>query len=121
MKPIFANPDEMMSTVSNLSEVATKDNFMNIPFFDSAIFLQLIMKFCFNMLICWLIIQLFYYKRGGRRDFYFTFLLFSVTIFLLIFLLDNVKQESINHYIYKHRDITEERRSELTINKLPTL
>ena len=37
------------------------------------------------------------------------------------FLLDNVKQESINHYIYKHRDITEERRSELTINKLPTL
>ena len=37
------------------------------------------------------------------------------------FLLDNVKQESINHYIYKHRDITEERRSELTINKLSTL
>lgn len=37
------------------------------------------------------------------------------------FLLDNVKQESINHYIFKHRDITEERRSELTIKKLPTL
>ena len=37
------------------------------------------------------------------------------------FLLDNVKQESINHYIFKHRDITEERRSDLTIKKLPTL
>lgn len=37
------------------------------------------------------------------------------------FLLDNIKQESVNHYIFKHRDITEERRSELTIKKLPTL
>lgn len=36
------------------------------------------------------------------------------------FLLDNIKQESVNHYIFKHRDITEERRSELTIKKLPT-
>lgn len=37
------------------------------------------------------------------------------------FLLDNIKQESVNRYIWAHRDITEERRSELTINKLPTL
>lgn len=37
------------------------------------------------------------------------------------FLLDNIKQESVNHYIFKHRDITEERRSKLTIKKLPTL
>lgn len=37
------------------------------------------------------------------------------------FLLDSIKQESVNHYIFKHRDITEERRSELTIKKLPTL
>lgn len=37
------------------------------------------------------------------------------------FLLDNIKQESVNHYIFKHRDITEERRSELTIKKLPML
>lgn len=37
------------------------------------------------------------------------------------FLLDNIKQESVNQYIFKHRDITEERRSKLTIKKLPTL
>lgn len=37
------------------------------------------------------------------------------------FLLDNIKQESINSYIYKNRDITEERRSALTLKKLPTL
>ena len=39
----------------------------------------------------------------------------------IYFLLDNIKQESVNHYIFKHWDITEERRSELTIKKLPTL
>lgn len=37
------------------------------------------------------------------------------------FLLDNLKQESVNSYIYKNRDITEERRSALTLKKLPTL
>lgn len=37
------------------------------------------------------------------------------------FLLDNIKQESVNRFIYKHRDVTEERRSELTLRKLPKL
>src|SRR5574344_2388801 len=35
--------------------------------------------------------HMLYYRKSGRRDYYNTFLLFSVTIFLLIFLLDNVK------------------------------
>jgi len=66
-------------------------NFLNIPFFDGPSLFQLLIRFGFNLLICWVIIQFFYYKKSRRRDFYFTFLLFSVTIFLLIFLLDNVK------------------------------
>ncbi|MBD5584387.1 MAG: hypothetical protein HDQ88_04845 [Clostridia bacterium] len=37
------------------------------------------------------------------------------------FMLDNAKQEVVNRYIWANRDLTEERRSALTIAKLPTL
>lgn len=62
-----------------------------LPFFEVSSFLQLVLRFCFNLLICWVIIKYFYYKKSGRRDFYFTFILFSVAVFLLIYLLDTVK------------------------------
>jgi signal transduction histidine kinase len=73
-----------------IAEPATYD-FLGIPFFEGSSLLQLLLRFGFNLLVCWVIVQFFYYKKSGRRDFYFTFLLFSVTVFLLIFLLDNVK------------------------------
>ncbi|MFT3753015.1 MAG: DUF4956 domain-containing protein [Paludibacter sp.] len=64
---------------------------MGIPIFQDEALIQLLIRFGFNMLICWIIIRYFYYRKSGRRDFLFTFTLFAVTIFLLIFLLDSVK------------------------------
>lgn len=66
-------------------------DFLGIPLFDAQSLLLLLLRFSFNMVVCWVIIHFFYYKKSTRRDYYTTFLLFSVTIFLLIFLLDNVK------------------------------
>jgi hypothetical protein len=66
-------------------------DFLGIPLFDAQSLWLLLLRFTFNMLVCWVIIHCFYYKKSTRRDYYTTFLLFSVTIFLLIFLLDNVK------------------------------
>jgi len=66
-------------------------DFLGIPLFDALSLWLLLLRFSFNMLVCWVIIHFFYYKKSTRRDYYTTFLLFSVTIFLLIFLLDNVK------------------------------
>ena len=60
------------------------------PLFDSFSFWMLLFRFIFNMLICWVIIQYFYYPKARRKDFYFTFMLFSVAVFLLIFLMDKV-------------------------------
>lgn len=71
--------------------MATGPDFLGIPLFDSDALIQLFMRFGFNLLICWIIIRYFYYRKSGRRDFIFTFTLFSVTIFLLIFLLNSVK------------------------------
>jgi hypothetical protein len=88
----------MIDTVLNVlgaESISFSDNisldFLGIPLFDAQSLLLLLLRFGFNMLVCWIIIHFFYYKKSTRRDYYTTFLLFSVTIFLLIFLLDNVK------------------------------
>ncbi|HEY5593463.1 MAG TPA: DUF4956 domain-containing protein [Paludibacter sp.] len=65
--------------------------FMGIPLFDNDALIQLFLRFGFNILICWIIVRYFYYKKSERKDFVYTFTLFSVTIFLLIYLLNDVK------------------------------
>ncbi|MBR6333514.1 MAG: DUF4956 domain-containing protein [Bacteroidales bacterium] len=65
--------------------------FFGIPWFDGPSLWQLLFRFAINLIICWVIIGLFYYRRSHRKDYYFTFMLFSITIFFMIFLMDNVK------------------------------
>jgi len=72
---------------------ASELTFMGIPLMETHSFLLLLMRFVFNLLVIWIIIQYFYYKKSHRKDYYITFMLFSVTIFLLIFLLDNVSMQ----------------------------
>ena len=55
--------------------------------FDAAGLLPLIFRFLFNLLFVWIIIQFFYYRKSKKLNFYFTFLLISVSVFFLIYLL----------------------------------
>ena len=68
-------------------------SFMGVDVFDPTNFWMLLMRFAFNLLVCWIIIQFFYYKKSRRKDYYFTFMLFSVTIFLLLFLLQSIPMQ----------------------------
>ena len=54
-------------------------------------FLELILRFVFNFFMIFLIVRLIYYPRTHRRDFFFTFVLISVIVFFLCFLLESVK------------------------------
>lgn len=47
----------------------------------------------FNLLFVWGIIHFLYYRKSHRQDYYFTFLLISVSIFMLIFLLSGIKMK----------------------------
>ncbi len=49
--------------------------------------LPLLASFVINTLITWVVVHFFYYPKGRRRDYYFTFMLLSVSIFMLIALL----------------------------------
>ena len=54
-------------------------------------FSSLLIRFGLNLLITTGIIRFLYYPRAKRRDYFFTFILTSSTIFMLLFLLDTVQ------------------------------
>jgi len=62
-----------------------------IQLFDSLNFANLIIRFLFNLLITGFIIYFLYYRKTRRKDYFITFTLISITVFFLVFLLDNVK------------------------------
>jgi hypothetical protein len=80
--------------VEHAAELAEKGlTFMGVDVFDPTNFWMLLLRFAFNLLICWIIIQFFYYKKSRRKDYYFTFMLFGVTIFFLLFLLQSIPMQ----------------------------
>ena len=53
--------------------------------FLSSEFVASMVKFFICLAVNWGIIDLFYYRKSHRRDFYFTFLLMTVAIFFLVY------------------------------------
>ena len=67
--------------------------FLGTPLFDSKDFFKLIVKAAFNLSIILLIVRYIYYPITKNKDYLFTYLLISLTVFLLCILLDSVKIE----------------------------
>ena len=53
----------------------------------------MLVRFFFNLLMSWVLVRFLYYPKSKRKDYLFTFLAFSSSMFLLIFLLESVKLE----------------------------
>jgi tellurite resistance protein TehA-like permease len=64
---------------------------METQIYNGGDFMQLMLRFFFNLVMVLFIIHFLYYKKSKRRDYYFTFFLISISIFFLIFLLGSVK------------------------------
>lgn len=65
--------------------------FLGTPLWDSEDFLKLLIKGAFNLGIVILIVRYIYYPITKNKDYLFTYLLISLTVFLLCILLDSVK------------------------------
>lgn len=61
--------------------------------FDQKDFIELLARSIFNFLIVGYIVRYLYYPATKNKDYLFTYLLISVTVFFLCFLLENVKLE----------------------------
>ena len=56
-------------------------------FIPTAELLPMVGSLPLNSVVVWVLVHFFYYPKGHRRDYYFTFVLLSVSIFMLIYLL----------------------------------
>jgi len=75
----------------NYIETSESKQYLGTPIFDKEDFWKLIIKGLFNLIIVLLIVRYIYYPITRNKDYLFTYLLISLTVFLLCFLLDNVK------------------------------
>ena len=48
-------------------------------------YLAMLIRFFICVVVSWIIIDRLYYRKSKRRDFYFTFMLISISIFFLVF------------------------------------
>ena len=52
---------------------------------------ELGIRFAINLLVCWILVHFFYYRKSRRRDYYFTFMVFSSAMLTLLYIMGNVE------------------------------
>lgn len=67
--------------------------FLGMKLINPEDFVSLVVRFSMNLLVILAIVIGLYAKNSRRKDFYFSFIAVSILIFLLCFLLANVKME----------------------------
>ena len=65
----------------------------NMDFINKTDFLELLVRFGINFTVSFIIIRFIYYKSTNKKDYLFSYLLISVIIFFLCYMLGNVKIE----------------------------
>ena len=63
--------DAMMTTTQSLTELA--------------------IRFFVNLAACWVLVHCFYYRKSRRRDYYFTFMVFSTAMLMLLYVMGSVE------------------------------
>lgn len=71
--------------------LANADNsWFDLSQFDLSPAMSLCVQFLFNMLLCSLVVWLFYYPKSRRKDFSVTFMFFSAAVFMLLYFMGGV-------------------------------
>ena len=63
-------------------------NLIGLTLFDPQHFISLVMRFLINLIVVTVIARYFYYPHSRRRDYMFIFILMSLSIFLLVSLME---------------------------------
>ncbi len=75
-----------MNTLAELDQIKAYNTSFDIDNFTLLLF-----RFAINIFVTVFIIRVLYYHKTRRRDYFFTFILTSTTIFMLLFMLDTVR------------------------------
>jgi len=77
--------------IANLLLPNDKPNFTGMELFNASDFLELVVRFSLNFIVILLLVRWLYYSIAKRKDYLFTYILISCIVFLLCYLLENVK------------------------------
>ena len=83
--------EQIKEVKSEIRGLFNDPEFLGTPIYNAEDFWKLIIKAIFNLLIILIIVRYIYYPVTKNKDYLFTYLLISLTVFLLCVLLDSVK------------------------------
>ena len=77
----------------NITDMFLPDNIniAGVQLIDLQNFFELLLRFVLNFAVTMILIRWLYYSTTRRKDYLFTYILISTTVFLLCFLLESVK------------------------------
>lgn len=90
---LFNDLAPAIDTVAEVVEWEDRYRFLDIKLINLEDFFELLLRFAFNTLLVFLIIHFLYARTSKRKDYYFSYLAIGAIVFLLSFLLNNVKLE----------------------------
>jgi hypothetical protein len=77
--------------MSTILFITNKIKFQDFELIDFSDFTSLFLRFSFNLVVILLLVRWLYYSTAKRKDYLFTYIIISCVVFLLCFLLENVK------------------------------
>ena len=76
---------------NELNMLLAEIKLFDISFLNQTNFLELMVRFAFNTSVILIIVRYLYYSITKRKDYLFTYILISIVVFFLCFLLGNVE------------------------------
>lgn len=73
--------------------IFSNETIFGLDFFDKEDFLKLIIRFIFNTFVITILVRFIYYSSAKRKDYLFAYFIVGSVVFLICFLLDNVRLE----------------------------
>lgn len=98
MSDLTTVADTVKNIASNadLSEIASWEEnlrFLGIKLINVGDFTELMVRFALTAFLIFVVVHFLYAKNSKRKDFYFSYLAIGIIVFLMCFLLNNVKLE----------------------------
>ena len=82
--------EAVAESATDATEMAT-GNLFDMPWLDLHSLGEMAMRFLFTLIVTLVMVYCLYYRRSKRREYFFTYILLSLSVFFLIYLLGSVK------------------------------
>lgn len=83
----------LLQALADNSSITSTVGYLGMQWMDSEDFVKLVLRFLGNFTVIIILTRLIYYRIERKKEYFFTFMLISNIVFMMCFLLDNVKLE----------------------------